>query len=120
MALQAPAQLALPPPAQAQPKARGRGRKGGGRKGGKGDKNCKGIPAAGEVWNFYDLLRAGNRYKALFHERNANNGICFSFQERNCEVPNPPRLHICTGCEGAQPCNDCHCLQARVNSIRTA
>ena len=29
------------------------------------------------MWNFFDLLRSGNRYKALFHERNANKGICF-------------------------------------------
>ena len=120
-ALTAPAQLALPAPSgssnQSQNKSRGRGKKGGG----KGGRNRSGKAASkGEVWSFDDLLHGGFRVKAMFHEKNANNGICFAFQEKRCELTNCARLHICIGCGGAKPYNDCHCLQPKINALTSA
>ena len=104
-ALAAPA-LALPAfrgSNQSQHKSRGRGKKGGG-KGGRSGR--------GDVWSFDDF-----RVKAMFHEKNANNGICFAFQEKRCESTNCPCLHICIGCGGAKPYNECHCLQPKMNAL---
>ena len=59
-ALPAFAQLALPAPSGgSQLKARGHGKKGGGKSGRTGGSYK--APSTGDVWNYYDLLRGGSR-----------------------------------------------------------
>ena len=100
---------------QSQPKSRGRGKKGSG-KGSKAGRSGR-APSRGDVWSFDDLLHGGFRVKAMFNEKNANNGICFASQEKRCESTNCPRLHICIGCGGPKAHNECHCLQPKINAL---
>ena len=69
------------------------------------------------VLSFNDLLRGGNRVKAIFHEK-IPNSICFVFQEHKCENgASCSRHHRCIGCGEPKPYNDWHCLQPKIHAL---
>ena len=63
-----------------------------GSKGGKGGKNQR------------------RRSKGRFHKKE----ICFNFQKKTCTHQNCKWAHICVGCGGPKPYDDCQCLSGKV------
>ena len=49
-------------------------------------------------------------FREHFHERFHKKEICFNFQKKTCTHENCKWAHICVGCGGSKPYNDCLCL----------
>ena len=111
------AQLALPgPSAPAQ-----------GAKGGKGSNNNKGkgkgksssssqpASSSNQTKNFQYLMKLPIEFRSQFHERFHKREICFSFQRCLCKsLPNSCKFaHVCVGCGGPKPYDECMCLSNR-------
>ena len=108
-AIPGPAQLALPAPS-----APARGSKGG--KGGKNQrKRSKGQGKVGSgPKNFEYLMKLPVEFRENFHERFHKKEICFNFQKKSCSHGNCKWAHICVGCGGPKPYDDCQCLSGKV------
>ena len=108
-AIPGPAQLALPAPS-----APARGSKGG--KGGKNQKKrSKGQGKVGSgTKNFEYLMKLPVEFGENFHERFHKKEICFNFQKKSCSHGNCKWAHICVGCGGSKPYDECQCLSGKV------
>ena len=40
--------------------------------------------------------------------------VCFNFQKKTCAHPKCKWAHICVGCGGSKPYDDCLCLSGKV------
>ena len=109
-------QLALPAPS-----APARGQKGG--KGGNNRmKRGKGQGKVGSSTssqqsgpkNFEYLMKLPVEFRENFHEQFHKKEICFNFQKKACSHQNCKWAHICIGCGGSKPYDDCQCLSGKV------
>ena len=103
-ALPGPAQLALPAPSGSSK----------GSKGGKGSKNQrrrgKGQGKMKNLKGFENLMKLPVEFRQNFHERFHKKEICYNFQKNACSHGNCRWAHICVGCGGSKPYDDCQCL----------
>ena len=104
LALLASGTAATPTP-KGQGKGKGKRRNRGGRKKGKDG-----------IWSF-EQVSDSPELRNFFTPKNVNKGVCFKFQSHRCKDSNCPREDCCIGCGGAQPYDECHCLQDRVDAL---
>ena len=63
---------------------------------------------------FQELMKAGDEIRKKFQA--TDNSICYGFQRRICdEGGKSERRHICIGCGGSKPYDDCLCLDSQFN-----
>ena len=107
-ALPGPAQLALPAPSGSAK----------GSKGGKGGKNqrrrSKGQGKMNNHKGFEYLMKLPVEFRQNFHERFHKKEICYNFQKNSCSHGNCKWAHICVGCGGPKPYDECQCLSGKV------
>ena len=105
--------LALPAPS-----APARGQKGGKdrKRGGTGRFAAKGSGKAQSPKDFDYLMKLPLEFRANFHEKFHKNEICYGFQKKTCKrIDGTCKFsHICVGCGGSKPYNDCKCLTAKL------
>ena len=106
-----PQMLALPAPsapAQGQ-KGRKRGNK---KRGGFGRVAAK----SQATKNFDYLMKLPLEFRAKFHEKFHKNEICYKFQKNSCtRSDNCKFSHVCVGCGGSKPYDDCRCLTSKIH-----
>ena len=94
-----------------------------GRKGGKDRKRsgtgrfaAKGSGKAQSPKDFDYLMKLPLEFRANFHEKFHKNEICYGFQKKTCKrIDGTCKFsHICVGCGGSKPYNDCKCLTAKL------
>ena len=105
--------LALPAPsAPAQGRKGGKDRK----RGGTGRFAAKGSGKGQSPKDFDYLMKLPLEFRANFHEKFHKNEICFGFQKKTCKrIDGACKFsHICVGCGGSKPYNDCKCLTAKL------
>ena len=64
--------------------------------------------------NFEYLMKLPVEFREHFHERFHKKDICFNFQKKSCSHQNCKWAHICVGCGGPKPYDDCQCLSGKV------
>ena len=103
-------QYSLPAPApynanETKTKGKGKGKKGKGR----GKTNTG---AGGQISTFSELMKikAPNRPN-LCAQAKAKPGVCFRWQSSQCTEPSCPFTHVCIGCGGSSPYDQCKCLR---------
>ena len=105
--------LALPAPSgSTQGQKGGKNRKRGGFRitGGKGS-------SKGQSPKDFDyLMKLPLEFRSNFHEKFHKNEICYGFQKKACKRTDGTCKfsHICVGCGGSKPYNDCKCLTAKL------
>ena len=123
LALPAPsATLALPaPPAPAKgQKGAKRGPRGGkaapGRAPGKGQATGQ-ATAAPSYKGFDFIMDLPKEFRNNFHEKFHKNEICWKFQKKTCRrgADKCKFSHICVGCGGSKPYDDCRCLTSKIH-----
>ena len=105
--------LALPAPSgPAQGQKGGKGRKRGGSKW----ISAKGSGKGQSPKDFDYLMKLPLEFRANFHEKFHKNEICYGFQKKTCKrIDGACKFsHICVGCGGSKPYNDCKCLTAKL------
>ena len=106
-ALPGPAQLALPAPSGSS-----KGSKGG--KGGKNQRKRSKGTGSSAPRTFEYLMKLPVAFRENFHERFHKKEICFNFQKKTCTHENCKWAHICVGCGGSKPYDECLCLSGKV------
>ena len=112
--------LALPAPsAPAQKGGKGGDRRLNKRRGGAGRAPSKGQAPKGETpasKDFDYLMRLPHEFRANFHEQFHKNEVCYNFQRKTCKRTDGTCKfsHVCVGCGGSKPYNDCKCLTAKL------
>ena len=64
--------------------------------------------------SFEYLMKLRVEFRENFHERFHKKEICFNFQKKSCSHQNCKWAHICVGCGGPKPYDDCQCLSGKV------
>ena len=106
-ALPGPAQLALPAPSGSS-----KGSKGG--KGGKNQRKRSKGTGSSAPRTFEYLMKLPVAFRENFHERFHKKEICFNFQKKTCTHESCKWAHICVGCGGSKPYDECLCLSGKV------
>ena len=109
-----PQMLALPAPS-----APARGQKGGkpNRRAGARNTASKGSGKGQASKDFDYLMKLPLEFRTNFHEKFHKNEICYGFQKKKaCKRTDGTCKfsHICVGCGGSKPYNDCKCLTAKL------
>ena len=95
-----------------------------GQKGGKGRKRAgvthvaaKGSGKGQSSKDFDYLMKLPLEFRANFHEKFHKNEICYKFQKRACKLPDDKCKfsHVCVGCGGSKPYDDCRCLTSKIH-----
>ena len=105
--------LALPAPS-----APARGQKGGkpNRRAGARNTASKGSGKGQASKDFDYLMKLPLEFRTNFHEKFHKNEICYNFQRKTCKRMDGTCKfsHVCVGCGGTKPYNDCKCLIAKL------
>ena len=113
-----PQMLALPAPsAPTQKGGKGGDRRLNKRRGGAGRVSGKG-QAKGEgqgTKDFDFLMKLLHEFRANFHEKFHKNEICYKFQKHACRADKCKFSHMCVGCGGSKPYDDCRCLTSKIH-----
>ena len=88
-------------------------------KGGKGRKRAGVTHAAAKgsgKKDFDFLMKLPLEFRAKFHQKFHNNEICYNFQRNSCKRSDGKCKfsHVCVGCGGSMPYNDCKCLASKL------
>ena len=116
-----PQMLALPAPsAPAQKGGKGKDRRVTNRRGGAGRAPGKGQASKGEAQaskDFDYLMKLPLEFRAKFHQKFHNNEICYNFQRNSCKRSDGKCKfsHVCVGCGGSKPYDDCRCLTSKIH-----
>ena len=113
-----PQMLALPAPS-----APSQGQKGGKRGnkkrglagralGGKSASSSMQSPAGTKDFDY--LMKLPLEFRSNFHEKFHKNEICYNFQKHNCRSQKCKFSHVCVGCGGSKPYNECKCLASKL------
>ena len=109
-----PQMLALPAPS-----APARGQKGGKdrRRSGTGRYAAKASGKGQASKDFDYLMKLPLEFRANFHEKFHKNEICYKFQKHACKLSAEKCKfsHVCVGCGGSKPYDDCKCLTSKVH-----
>ena len=67
--------------------------------------------------NFDFIMKLPLEFRAHFHEKFHKNEICYNFQKNNCRRPDGKCKfsHVCVGCGGSKPYDDCRCLTSKIH-----
>ena len=67
--------------------------------------------------NFDFIMKLPLEFRANFHEKFHKNEICYNFQKNNCKRPDGKCKfsHVCVGCGGSKPYDDCRCLTSKIH-----
>ena len=115
-----PQMLALPAPsAPAQKGGKGKDRRVTNRRGGAGRALGKGQVSKDETQaskDFDYLMRLSHEFRSNFHEKFHKNEVCYKFQRKTCKRTDGTCKfsHVCVGCGGSKPYNDCKCLTTKL------
>ena len=103
----------LAPSAPAQGQKGGKGRKRGGVK----QPAAKGSGKGQASKDFDYLMKLPLEIRANFHEKFHNNEICYNFQRNSCKRSDGKCKfsHVCVGCVGSKPYNECNCLTLKIH-----
>ena len=109
-----PQMLALPAPSGST-----QGQKGGKSKKRGGSKwtSTKGSGRGQASKDFDCLMKLPLEFRSNFHEKFHKNEICYKFQKRACKLPDDKCKfsHVCVGCGGSKPYDDCRCLTSKIH-----
>ena len=66
--------------------------------------------------DFDYLMKLPLEFRANFHEKFHKNEICYNFQRNACKRTDGKCKfsHVCVGCGGSKPYNECKCLTAKL------
>ena len=108
-----PQMLALPAPsAPAQGQKGGKGKKRGGVK----QPAAKGSGKGQASKDFDYIMKLPLEFRAHFHEKFHKNEICYKFQKNRCTRSDKCKFsHVCVGCGGSKPYDDCRCLTSKIH-----
>ena len=67
--------------------------------------------------DFDYLMKLPLEFRSNFHEKFHKNEICYKFQKRACKLPDDKCKfsHVCVGCGGSKPYDDCRCLTSKIH-----
>ena len=66
--------------------------------------------------SFDFLMKLPLEFRANFHEKFHKNEICYKFQKNRCNRSDTCKFsHVCVGCGGSKPYDDCRCLTSKVH-----
>ena len=67
--------------------------------------------------NFDFIMKFPLEFRAHFHEKFHKKVICYNFQKNNCRRPDGKCKfsHVCVGCGGSKPYDDCRCLTSKIH-----
>ena len=94
-----------------------------GQKGGKNKKrggstwiSAKGSGKGQSPKDFDYLMKLPLEFRANFHEKFHKNEICYNFQRNACKRTDGKCKfsHVCVGCGGSKPYNECKCLTSKL------
>ena len=109
-----PQMMALPAPsAPAQgKKGNTRDRRVNNRRGGAGR-----VAGKGQATKDFDfIMKLPHEFRTNFHEKFHKNEICFKFQKNTCNRADKCKFsHVCVGCGGSKPYDDCRCLTSKIH-----
>ena len=125
LALPAPsAPLALPAPPAPQQAQKGGKRSAGSKRGPRGKPAPGRVPGKTQTTGqavavpssngFYYIMSLPTEFRANFHEKFHKREICFKFQKNNC-TGKCRFSHICVGCGGSKPYDECRCLTSKIH-----
>ena len=64
---------------------------------------------------FEQIMKLPVEFRNNFHERFHKKEICFAFKKKTCRRTPCKWAHICIGCGGSQPYDDCRCLSSKIH-----
>ena len=108
-----PQMMALPAPSAPAQGQKG-GKRGNRKRGGAGRFAMSGSISGIKDFDF--LVKLPLEFRANFHEKFHKKETCYNFQKSNCKRPDGKCKfsHVCVGCGGSKPYDDCRCLTSKI------